>query len=60
MKIKDLMVLYGILGNFTSLKPRVLIRFHHNPNIHENKWVKPQMVQEKRGILPLRLDSWVN
>ena len=60
MESKDLMVLYGILGNFMSFKPRVLIGFHPNPNILESKWVKPQMVQEKHGILPLRLDSWFN
>ena len=60
MESKDLMVLYGILGNFMSFKPRVLIGFHPNPKILESKWVKPQMVQEKLGILPLRLDSWFN
>ena len=56
MESKDLMVLYGILGNFMSFKPRVLIGIHPNPKILESKWVKPQMVQEKHGILPLRLD----
>ena len=60
MESKDLMVLYGILGNFMSFKPRVLIGFHHNPKILESKWVKPQMVQEKHEILHLRLDSWFN
>ena len=41
MESKDIMVLYGILGNFMSFKPRVLIGFHHNPKILESKWVKP-------------------
>ena len=41
MKSMDLMVLYGILGNLMSFKPRVLIGFHPNPKILERKWVKP-------------------
>ena len=55
----DLMVLYGILGNFMSFKPRVLIGFHPNPKILESKWVKPHMEQDKYGILPFGLDSWL-
>ena len=41
MESKDLMIFYGILWNFMGFKPRVLIGFHPNPKILENKWVKP-------------------
>ena len=39
---------------------RVLIEFHPNPKIIESKVGKTLNVQEKHGILPLRLDSWFN
>ena len=39
---------------------RVLIGFHPNPKIIESKVGKTPNVQEKHGILPLRLDSWFN
>ena len=39
---------------------RVLIGFHPNPKIIESKVGKTLNVQEKHGILPLRLDSWFN
>ena len=49
MESKDLMVLYGILGNFMSFKLRVLIGFHHNPKKflrvcgQNPKWYKKNM-----------------
>ena len=39
---------------------RVLIRFHPNSKFFETKVGKTPNVQEKHGILPLRLDSWFN
>ena len=39
---------------------RVLIGFHPNLKIIESKVGKTPNVQEKHGILPLRLDSWFN
>ena len=39
---------------------RVLIGFHPNPKIIESKVGKTPNVQEKHGILHLRLDSWFN
>ena len=36
---------------------RVLIGFHPNPKIIESKVGETSNVQEKHGILPLRLDS---
>ena len=40
---------------------RVLIGFHPNPKIIERKVGKtPNGTRKKHGILPLRLDSWIN
>ena len=39
---------------------RVLLEFHHNLRFLEIKVGKTPNVQEKHGILPLRLDSWIN
>ena len=39
---------------------RVLLGFHPNPKIIESKVGKTPNVQEKHGILPLRLDSCFN
>ena len=41
-------------------KPRVLLGFHLIPKIMESKVGKTPNVQEKHGILPLRLDLWFN
>ena len=60
----DLWILYEIMCIWTMLrmsmvcKPRVLIGFYPNPIILESKLGKSLRVQEKHGILPLRLDSW--
>ena len=43
-----------------SSKPRVLLGFHPNPKIMESKVGKTPYVQEKHGILPLRLDLRFN
>ena len=50
----------GFLMAFDFFFSRVLIGFHPNPKIIESKVGKTPNVQEKHGILPLRLDSWVN
>ena len=39
---------------------RVLLEFHHNLRFLEIKVGKTLNVQEKHGILSLRLDSWIN
>ena len=39
---------------------RVLWKDHTNPRIIESKVGKTPNVQEKHGILPLRLDLWFN
>ena len=39
---------------------RVLIGCHPNPKIIESEVGKTPNVQEKHGILPLRMDSWFN
>ena len=41
-------------------KPRVLIEFHSHFRFLKLGLVKPHMEQDEYGILPLRLDSWLN
>ena len=62
----DIWNLYGIKcildhgRDFYGFKSRVLLEFHPNLGFLEIGLVKPHMEQDEYGILPLRLDSWLN